>query len=112
MVPYKIQNKSGDIYVFAGYENGFPVYRCGGSLTHIFESDIERHTVLEQEAPKEDCKLIGEDGNIFNLMALVSRAMKKNPYWIHRVDEMIKRVKSSQNYYKALVVLGEYVNIK
>ena len=112
MVPYKIKNNSGDIYTFAGYENGLPLYRCAGGLTHITELDIKRHIVLEQAAPKEDCKLIGEDGNIFNLMALVSRAMRKNPYWTYRVDEMIERVKSSQDYYKALVVLGEYVNIK
>lgn len=112
MVPYKIKNKSGDIYTFAGYENGLSLYRCAGGLTHISEIDIERHTVLEQEAPNENCKLIGEDGNIFNLMALVSETMRKNPYWRYRVDEMIERVKSSQNYYKALVVLGEYVNIK
>lgn len=70
MVPYKIKNKSEDIYTFAGYENGLPLYRCAGGLTHITELDIKRHIVLEQAAPKEDCKLIGEDGNIFNLMVL------------------------------------------
>ncbi len=111
MVPYKIKNSLGDVYVFAGYENDVPLYRCCGCLTHITENDIKRHTVIEQEPKKEDCKLIGEDGNIFNLMALASRTMRSNPYWVYRVDEMIKRIKSSENYYIALAIIGEYVNI-
>lgn len=111
MVPYKIQNRSGDVYTFSSFENETPLYRCAGGLTHISEIDIERHTVLEQEAPKEDCRLIGEDGNIFNLMALVSQTMRRNPYWTHRVNEMISKVTSSIDYYAALAVLGEYVNI-
>lgn len=112
MVPYKIKNSYGNIYTFANFENGLPLYRSAGGLTHISENDIKRYTVIAQEPPKEECKLIGEDGNIFNLMALVARAMRKNPYWTHRVDEMITNVKASSDYYIALSVLGNYVIIK
>lgn len=111
MVPYKIKNSLGDVYTFAGFENGLTLYRCAGGLTHISEIDIKRHTVIEKEAPKEDCELIGKDGNIFNLMALVSQTMRKNPYWIHRIDEMINKVTLSNDYYNAIAILGEYVNI-
>lgn len=112
MVPYKIKNSDGDVYTFANFENGLPLYRSAGGLTHIPHNDIRNvYAVISEEAPKEECKLIGEDGNIFNLMALVARTMRRNPYWAQRVDEMITNVKASRDYYAALVVLGNYVDI-
>lgn len=111
MVPYKIKNSSGDVYTFARYENGFPLYRCAGGLTHIFEPDIKRHIIVEEEAPKEDCQLTGQDGNIFNLLGLVIMTMRRNPYWICRIDEMKQRVISSRDYYAALAVFSDYVNV-
>lgn len=61
---------------------------------------------------KLDCKLIGEDGNIFNLMARAARTMRTSDYWKDKVDEMYDKVRASENYYIALMVIGEYVNIK
>jgi len=48
-VPYKIQDSEGNIFVFACYENGFPVYRTRGGCKHIFESELQYYTVLQKE---------------------------------------------------------------
>lgn len=33
---------------------------------------------MDNKINKPDCKLIGEDGNIFNLMARASRTLREN----------------------------------
>ena len=59
---------------------------------------------------KPDCKLIGEDGNIFNLMAIASKVLKKNDME-DKATEMCNRIKESHSYCAALCIIGEYVNI-
>lgn len=63
-----------------------------------------------EEKAKPDCALIGEDGNIFNLMGIASRTLKENGM-ANEAKEMCERVMSSGSYYEALGVIGEYVNI-
>lgn len=63
-----------------------------------------------QQKEKPDCKLIGEDGNIFNLMGIASRTLKQNGLK-DEAKEMCSRVTSSGSYYEALSIIGEYVNI-
>lgn len=60
---------------------------------------------------KPDCKLIGEDGNIFNLMAIASKTLSECGM---RDDakEMRERITTgAQSYEEALCIIGEYVNI-
>jgi hypothetical protein len=59
---------------------------------------------------KPDCPLIGQDGNIFNLMGIASRTLKENGLE-KQATEMWDRVKASGNYDEALCIIGEYVNI-
>lgn len=59
---------------------------------------------------KPDCKLIGEDGNIFNLMARASRTLRENDL-SEEAKEMRERITSSGSYDEALCIIGEYVNI-
>ena len=63
-----------------------------------------------QQKEKPDCKLIGEDGNIFNLIGIASRTLKQNGLK-DEAKEMCSRVTSSGSYYEALNIIGEYVNI-
>lgn len=63
-----------------------------------------------ETTPKPDCPLIGQDGNIFNLMGIASRALRENGLG-DRVKEMCDRIRESGDYYKALGVIGEYVTI-
>lgn len=61
------------------------------------------------EKPK--CALIGQDGNIFNLMGIASRTLKRNNMGT-LAEEMCNRITSgAKNYDEALCIIGEYVDI-
>lgn len=62
------------------------------------------------EQKKPDCKLIGEDGNIFNLMGIASRTLRQNGMAEEAV-EMRDRIRASGSYDEALCIICEYVNI-
>lgn len=59
---------------------------------------------------KPDCELIGQDGNIFNLMGIASHTLKQNGM-ADEAKEMCSRVTSSGSYCEALNIIGDYVNI-
>ena len=61
------------------------------------------------EKPK--CKLIEEDGNIFNLMGITSRTLKRNG--MHKeADEMFNKItKEAHSYDEALCIIMEYVDV-
>ncbi len=63
----------------------------------------------QQHNRKPDCPLIGEDSNIFNLMAIASRTLKKNGMQ-EQASEMRQRIEQSQSYHSALSIIGDYVN--
>lgn len=54
--------------------------------------------------------LIGEDGNIFNLVGIVSREMRYNGLE-ELASEMRNRVFNSESYDNALQIIMEYVDI-
>lgn len=62
------------------------------------------------EKKKPDCKLIGEDGNIFNLMGIASRTLRQNGM-AEQAVEMRDRICASGSYGEALCIIGDYVNI-
>ena len=60
---------------------------------------------------KPICKLIGEDGNIFNLINIVSKVLKNND--LHdEVKEMTDRIFNSRSYNEALRIISDYVEIE
>lgn len=59
---------------------------------------------------KPDCPLIGEDGNIFNLMGIASRTLRDHGM-PEQAKEMSERIRASGSYDEALNIIGEYVNI-
>ena len=62
------------------------------------------------EQKKPDCKLIGEDGNIFNLMGIASRTLRQNGM-AEQAVEMRDSICASGSYGEALCIIGDYVNI-
>lgn len=62
------------------------------------------------EKKKPDCKLIGEDGNIFNLMGIASKTLRQNGM-AEQAVEMRDRICASGSYGEALCIIGDYVNI-
>lgn len=73
--------------------------RLGGFLTE---------EIAEQKNP--DCKLIVEDGNIFHLMGIAARTLRRNGM-PNEAKEMCARIYTSGSYDEALGIIGEYVNI-
>lgn len=66
----------------------------------------------EQEPTKQkpDCPLIGQDGNIFNLMGIASRTLREHGMQ-DQAAEMRQRITESGSYDEALGIIGDYVNI-
>jgi len=61
---------------------------------------------------KPKCRLIGENGNIFNLMGIVSKTLKEagEP---EKADEMLQRItKEAKSYDEVLAMLMEYVDVE
>ena len=51
-IPYKVKDREGNIFVFADYSSGYPVYRGPGGSKHIFETELKFYEVLEREHPE------------------------------------------------------------
>lgn len=59
---------------------------------------------------KPDCPLIGQDGNIYNLVGIASNTLKRNGLR-EQASEMTEKVFQSHSYEEALSVISQYVNI-
>ena len=59
---------------------------------------------------KPECKLLGEDGNIFNLVGITSKTLKRAGM-TEQAEEMQNRVFSSKSYDEALCIIMEYVEV-
>jgi len=64
--------------------------------------------MTENKKPK--CKLVGENGNVFNLMAIASRTLKRHRL-ADQAKEMVRRIQQeAKSYDEALVIIQEYVD--
>ena len=59
---------------------------------------------------KPDCALIGEDGNVFNLIGKAAKTLRRCGL-PEQAKEMSDRVFACGSYGEALNIIGEYVNI-
>lgn len=80
----------------------------GTWLTDYVPNDLGGFITEEKQKP--DCELINQDSNIFNLMGIASRTLRRNGM-ADEANEMCTRIRASDNYYKALGIISEYVNI-
>ncbi len=64
----------------------------------------------ENKQQKPDCPLIGTDGNIFHLVGIAAKTLKRNGMSTE-ASEMSEKVFNSGSYEEALGIIGEYVNI-
>lgn len=64
----------------------------------------------ENKQIKPDCALVGQDGNIFHIVGIAARTLKRNGLSAE-ASEMTAKVFSSGSYEEALGIIGEYVNI-
>lgn len=86
--------------------------RFGGTWLSDYVPNKLGGFLHEQEASKPDCRLIGEDGNVFNLIGIASRALRQCGLNA-QAEEMRQRIMGGEcrDYSVALNVIGEYVNI-
>ena len=64
----------------------------------------------EQVQKKPNCPLIGQNGNIFNLLGIASNTLKENDM-ADEAKEMRERIVSCGSYDEALGIISEYVEI-
>lgn len=79
---------------------------CRRELERIMEMN-EKIGLPEDKRPK--AKLIGEDGNIFNLMGIASKELKQAGY-PDEANEMFNRITNgAESYDEALLIISQYV---
>ena len=61
--------------------------------------------------PEITVQLVGQDGNVFNLMGIVANALRKNGFG-EEVQEFITDVTSSKSYHEALAVMMRWVDVR
>lgn len=66
--------------------------------------------VQKQESVKPDCPLIGQNGNIMNLIGIASLTLREHDME-EQAKEMFQRITQCQSYDAALSIIGDYVNI-
>ncbi len=64
----------------------------------------------ENKHTKLDCPLIREDGNIFHLVGIAAKTLRRNGLSAE-ASEMSEKVFKSGSYEEAPGIIGEYVNI-
>lgn len=82
----------------------------GGTWLSDFVPNRLGGFIGEPEPEKPDCALIGQDGNIFNLVGIAARTLREHGL-SDQAKEMKDRVFASGSYGEALCIIGEYVNI-
>ena len=65
--------------------------------------------IEKNEKPK--VKLIGQDGNVFNLIAICKKALCKNGLVV-KAKEMEERIFKSKSYDDALSIMSDYLSIE
>lgn len=62
---------------------------------------------------KPTCKLIGENGNIFNLMIIASKKLREHKEY-EQSEKLIQRIigGEAQSYDEALQIIMEYVEVE
>ena len=73
------------------------------------EIGYEIDNYLNNDFKKVNAPIIGSDGNVFNLIGICTKALKKAGYNA-MADELTNRVTHSHSYEDALSIMAEYVN--
>jgi len=67
---------------------------------------------MKTKTGKPECKLIGEDGNVFNLIGIASRTLKEAGLR-EQATEMSQRImREADSYDAALQIIMEYVEVE
>ena len=73
--------------------------------------EVKKVDLKKPEVTKPRCKLIGEDGNIFNLIGIASRSLRRAGL-ADKAKEMSEKVTHCGSYTEALSIIMEYVEVE
>ena len=73
--------------------------------------EVKKVDLKKPEVTKPRCKLIGQDGNIFNLIGVAARSLR-HAGLADKATEMSQKVMQSQSYTEALSIIMEYVEVE
>jgi len=68
------------------------------------------HPHPQPQRPKPRCKLVGKDGNVFNVIGLVRRALIKAGQQ-DAAKEFVQRAFKARSYDEVLVLCMEFVDV-
>ena len=87
-------------------------YHFGSTWVSDYVNNRLGGFLREAVAEKPNCALLGEDGNIVNLMGIAARTLRENGME-EKAEEMMKRITGGEchDYYEALSVIDQYVTI-
>lgn len=68
-----------------------------------------KEVIVIENFKKVNAPIIGANGNVFNLIGICRRELKKSGYY-KEAEELGKRVTECQSYEEALNLMMEYVN--
>lgn len=77
---------------------------------NFYNYAMDKFEKSQEHKKKPKCYLIGENGNIFNIMGIAGRTLKENSLK-EEATEMKNRILESRNYNQALNIISEYVDI-
>ena len=80
----------------------------GGTWLSDYIDNRLGHEPAQEVPEKPDCPLIGQDGNIFNLVGIASRTLKSHGM-PDQAKEMADRVFSCDSYHKALCIIAFFL---
>lgn len=76
-----------------------------------FDDEGKAKLHADKVSKKPKCRLSGQDGNVFNLIGVAQRALRKAGM-DDKAKEMYERIDAeAQNYDQALMIIGEYVEV-
>ena len=109
-IPIK-EIKSVSYFQFEGmeeYGGAYKVIDIDGNIRVFGWTDFRNGLDELKGLIKPKCKLVGEDGNIFNLIGVAARSLRRAGL-ADKATEMSQKVTQSQSYTEALSIIMEYV---
>lgn len=76
-----------------------------------YEENPKKVSLAKPKVTKPKCKLIGQDGNIFNLIGIASRSLRLSGL-ADKAKEMSEKVTRCGSYNEALSIIMDYVEVE
>lgn len=73
-------------------------------MNYLVADNFKRRPEMKPKA-----ELVGANGNVFNLLAICRRALRRYP---NAFNELLERVNNSSSYDEALQIMMEYVEVE